>query len=136
MLTTRARRLCETSRIDCVQVLRGLLHPAALPWLRDPYDLEDESFRELWAAPLGAQLAGSARSFAVVAAATVAAVHLPVRAAAPAAAKDGCRLLRAQRAAPGCAGGSARVRRSLQERSCGSVHADAGRAESACLRAC
>jgi len=71
-----------------MQVLRGLLHPAALPWLRDPYDLEDESFRELWAAPLGAQLAGSARSFAVVAAATVAAVHLPVRAAAPASAGD------------------------------------------------
>lgn len=54
----------------------------ALPWLKDPYDLEDESFRELWAAPLAAQLAGSVRSFAVVAAVTVAAVHLPARLAA------------------------------------------------------
>ncbi|KAK9827313.1 hypothetical protein WJX81_003637 [Elliptochloris bilobata] len=65
-----------------LSILRSLLHPDALPWLKDPYDLEDESFRELWAAPLVAQLAGSVRSFVVVAAATVAAVHLPARLAA------------------------------------------------------
>lgn len=65
-----------------LSMLRSLLHPDALPWLKDPYDLEDESFRELWAAPLAAQLAGSVRSFVVVAAATVAAVHLPARLAA------------------------------------------------------
>ena len=65
-----------------LSLLRSLLHPDALPWLKDPYDLEDESFRELWAAPLAAQLAGSVRSFVVVAAATVAAVHLPARLAA------------------------------------------------------
>ncbi len=54
----------------------------ALPFLRDPYDMDNEEpFGQLMTAPLREQMARAAGAFAVMACLAVACIHVPIRAA-------------------------------------------------------
>jgi E3 ubiquitin-protein ligase MARCH6 len=58
------------------------MHAGALPFLRDPYDMENEEpFGQLMTAPLREQMARAAGAFAVMACLAVACIHVPIRAA-------------------------------------------------------
>ncbi|KAK9904177.1 hypothetical protein WJX75_006045 [Coccomyxa subellipsoidea] len=65
-----------------LSIARGVLRPGALPFLRDPYDMENEEpFGQLMTAPLREQMARAAGAFAVMACLAVACIHVPIRAA-------------------------------------------------------
>lgn len=65
-----------------VQIVKSRVHAGALPFLRDPYDMDNEEpFGQLMTAPMREQMVRVAGAFAVMACLAVACIHVPIRAA-------------------------------------------------------
>ncbi|CAL8470841.1 g10383 [Coccomyxa elongata] len=65
-----------------LSITRSILRPGALPFIRDPYDMDNEEpFGQLMTAPMRDQMVRAAAAFAVMACLAVVCIHVPIRAA-------------------------------------------------------